>query len=237
MFFQKPAAARSYRGVMLVLVWLSACKGDDSSNSADAAVDAGGDALGCPAVSPPDAGSIEQSWDDFGPNAALSKTPSALARVNIYEVTSPRWLTNAEIFLQPALQNTLVTIAVGETSSKTAPFKKLVSMQVPVPSCPGFVSAGPLRVWMVPGRYYSVGYDPNQGLNYASVSEMGTLPIDGAFGRLIGSRTDTSVSQTTLPWDKFSDKEYFRQRITTIPAPDVDAGASDARATDAATGG
>lgn len=228
-------------GLLLAFVACTAlvgagCKGDDGGNATDASVDAGDDALGCSAVSAADAGSPEQRWDEFGPNAALSKTPSALARVNIYEVTSPRWLQSAEIFLQPALQSTLVTLAIGETSSKTLAFKKLVSVQVPVPTCPGFVSTGPLQVWMKPGHYYSVGYDPNQSLNYASVTEMGTLPVDGAFGRLIGSRTDTSVSLPTLSWDKFSDKEYFRQRLATVPAPDVDAG-SDARVNDAATGG
>lgn len=213
------------------------CKGDDGGNGLDAAVDAGFDALACPASATPAASAPEQRWDEFGPNGTLSKTPSALARVNIYEVTAARWLTSAEIFLQPALQSTLVTIAIGETSSRMLPFKKLVSVQVPAPTCPSFVSAGPLYVWMKPGHYYSVGYDPNQAVNYSSVTEMGTLPIDGAFGRLIGSRTDTSVSQPTMLWDKFSDKEYFRQRLTTLPAPDVDGGPSDARTMDGASGG
>lgn len=213
-----------------------ACGGKDAPVP-DAAVDAALEARASPSVcdlaSERDASSGDESWDEFGPNATPAKTTSALARLNIYEVTSPRWLSGIEIFLQPTLPNTRVTLAVAEAPSKLAPFTTLFSIQVDALPCPGYVSAGPLQLLMRPGHFYAVGFDPNQAVGFASVSEMGTLPVDGAFGRLIGSRTDTSVSLPTLGWEKWSDKEYFRQRLTTTAATlPADAGAFDANAPD-----
>ncbi|MCG5052036.1 MAG: hypothetical protein KA712_03660 [Myxococcales bacterium] len=229
--------------LVLALVPLGAvaCQGGGEATpdaAVDAAIEAGAPSV-CDLLAARDGGSDAGVPDEFGPNAAPAKNASALARLNIYEVTRPRWLTGVEIFLNPTLPNTRVTLAVAEAPSKQAPFTTLFTLQVDTVACPAYVSAGPLQILLRPGHYYAVGFDPNQAVGFASVTDMGSLPIDGAFGRLIGSRTDSSVSLPTLGWDKWSDKDYFRQRLTTTEAslPDggapTDAGATDAGATDA----
>lgn len=218
----------SLAGAVLAFV---ACKGDEAKSVADASADSQADGADvfCQLAGAARPGGITDTPDEFGPNAVVSKTPSSLARMNIYEVTSASVLTNAEIFLQPTLSKTRVTITVAEAPSKMAGFKPLMVTQIDLNDCPGFVSAGALAIPMHPGRFYAIGYDPNQAVNYTTVSEAGTLPVDGVFGRLIGSRTDTSVSMPMISWDKFTDKEYARQRLTTRPGannvgPSQDAG-------------
>jgi hypothetical protein len=214
------------------LASLVACKGGDGDSTPDAAVDAGVDALGACEIATKAYEkkklAPEDLRDEFGPNAVASKTPSPLARINVYEVTTESVLTNVEIYLNPPLPKTWVTITVAESTSKMKPFARVESVMVPITNCPGYVNAGPLSIPLHAGSFYAIGFDPNQAVNYATATEVGSLPIDGAFGRLIGSRTDTSVSLPTLSWDKFSDKEYFRQRLTTqlpfVEVVDPDAG-------------
>ena len=225
---------RTFSWTVLVTALASSagCKGGDGDVMPDAAVEA--------AVDAPSACEIatkayekkklapEDLRDEFGPNAVASKTPSPLARINVYEITTESVLTNVEIYLNPPLPKTWITITVAQSMSKMMPFTRIESIMVPITNCPGYVNAGPLSIPLRAGSYYAIGFDPNQALNYATATEVGSLPIDGAFGRLIGSRTDTSVSLPTLSWDKFSDKEYFRQRITTqlpfVEVVDPDAG-------------
>jgi hypothetical protein len=210
----------------------AACKGSDGESMPDAAFDAAVDAPNACEIAlkayekrPLAPASLR---DEFGPNAVLSKTASPLARINVYEVSIESVLTNVEIYLNPPLPKTWVTITIAQSASKTMPFMRIETVMVPISNCPGYISPGALNIPLHAGSFYAIGFDPNQAVNYATATEVGSLPIDGAFGRLIGSRTDTSVSLPTLSWDKFSDKEYFRQRITTAPpsgpVEDPDAG-------------
>jgi hypothetical protein len=66
-------------------------------------------------------------------------------------------------------------------------------------------------------------------------SESNDLPIDGQFGRLVGSMTSTSVSLDTLDFGMPSTKSFTRQRLFTSPRDaTTDAGtASDAAEPDA----
>lgn len=175
--------------------------------------------------------------DEFGPNAPAAKTASSLGRVNIYEVATATLLERVDVYLQADLASTRVTIAIQEATSRTTAFRKLADVQMDVSVCQGWATSGPLAIPLVAGRFYAIGFDPNQGVLPFVSTDGDVVPIDGAFGRLIGSRTATSVSVTNLTWDKFTDKEYNRQRLRTSPrAPDPvpDAGAD---ATDAAGDG
>jgi hypothetical protein len=175
--------------------------------------------------------------DEFGPNAPAVKTASAIGRVNIYEITTPTLLERVDVYLRADLAESRLTIAIQEATSRTAAFTKLTDVQIDVAVCEGWASSGALAIPLEVGRFYAIGFDPNQPvIDYVS-SDTDSLPIDGAFGRLVGSKTATSVSVSTLTWDKFTDKEYYRQRLLTSPRAGgalPDAGTSDTGA-DAST--
>jgi hypothetical protein len=174
----------------------------------------------CPALEPgalaDDAGSGPTS-DEFGPNAPATKTASSMGRVNIYEVASPALLERVDVFLRADLEQSRVTIAVQEATARTAAFRKLTDIQIDVGTCQGWASSGPLAIPLEAGRFYAIGLDPNQAVTAFISVDNETLPIDGAFGRLIGSKAATSVSVPTITWEKFTDKEYNRQRLLTSP--------------------
>jgi len=220
--------------------------GGVAAPSSDAAVDDGGNDGGTDAVGPP-APSGPSVSDEFGPNAPASKTLSSLGRVNLYEATSARWLQQVEVYLRAGLDHTRITVAIHEATGKDSPFKKLTDIQIDFATCEGWASSGPLAIPLETGRFYAIGYDPNQVLTAFISTDGENVPIDGAFGRLVGSKTATSVSVPTLTWDKVTDKEFNRQRLLTAPraVPDAgttsdasasDAGASDANASDAGAG-
>jgi hypothetical protein len=209
-------------------------------------------AILCPAVDggpQGDDGGTVSGVDDFGPNAPAAKAASSLGRVNVFEVTSPSQLERVDIYLRADLPRTRLTIAVQEAASRTAAFTKLTDVQIDFGVCEGWASSGPVAIPLRVGRFYAMGFDPNQVVTPFVSTDGDSLPIDGMFGRLIGSRTATSVSVSTLTWEKFLDKEYNRQRIVTSPrAADgldgtgVDAGADGpvgdgAGATDGGDGG
>ena len=212
-----------------------ACSKGGGSQAGDAGADsAEGDAAKlCPAFDGalPEIDAADLSVaDEFGPNAPAAKATSSLGRVNIYEVTSPVLLQRIDLYLGADLADTDVTIAVHEATSKTSPFQKVTDIQVKVAACQGWTTSGDLALPLVVGHFYALGYDPNQPVTAFVSTDADVVPIDGAFGRLIGSRTTTSVSVTNLTWDKVTDKEFNRQRLLTSPrAPDpVDAGAGGA---------
>lgn len=155
--------------------------------------------------------------DELGPNAPALKMPSALGRVNVYEVTTPRSLGRVDIYLGAPLGSSRITIAVQEATSRSTPFQKIKDVQLEVGRCEGWASSGAIDIPLEAGRFYAVGFDPNQPVTPFVSTDADSLPIDGAFGRLIGSKTSTSVSIPTLTWDKLTDKEYHRQRLVTAP--------------------
>jgi hypothetical protein len=160
-------------------------------------------------------GGAAAAVDELGPNAVASKSAASLGRVNIYEVTSPRWLEELQIYLRAGLPETRLTLAVHEATSRDSPFHKLFQVQLDFGTCEGWTSSGPLAIPLEPGRFYAVGFDPNQPVTPFVVTDSDTLPIDGAFGRLVASKTSKSVSTDTLTWDLSTDKEYNRQRLVT----------------------
>ena len=185
-----------------------------------------------PGATTDDAGATTAT-DEFGPNAPAAKTASSLGRVNIFEVTSPALLDRVDVYLRADLDHTRLTIAVQEAAARTSPFFKLTDIQIDVTLCQGWASSGPLAIPLEAGRFYAIGFDPNQPVTPFVSADTETLPIDGAFGRLIGSKTATSVSVPSITWDKLTDKEYSRQRLVTSPraggAPiPTDAGAAAA---------
>lgn len=192
----------------------------------DAASDAGGLAL-------------PSTTDELGPNTAASKTTSSLGRVNIYEVTSSSWLRRVEIYLRAGLDHTRLTLAVHESTGRDSAFKKLLDVQLDFATCEGWASSGALELPLEAGRFYAIGFDPNQVVTPFVSADSDVLPIDGAFGRLVASKTSPSVSVSSLTWDKSSDKEFNRQRLTTSPREASDSGvATDAAVTtDGAIGG
>jgi hypothetical protein len=223
------------------------CKKSPAADSLDGGTDGSSEPVpvACPPVDgatdgDPDSGTLH-AVDEFGPNAPMSKTASSLGRVNIFEVTTPTTLERADIYLRSDLPQARLTIAVQESPSRTAPFVKVTSVQIDFGTCEGWASTGTLSVPLRAGHFYAIGFDPNQVLTPSVSTDGDSLPIDGRFGRLLGSRTVTSVSVPTLSWDKFLDSEYNRQRIVTSPrVPDAldstsaDAGA-DAGSSDAST--
>ncbi len=236
----------------------AACGGKGGASTMDAGDDAGDGAVGetpivlCPEVdvdagtdaapaadaAMPLDGSVPTE-DEFGHNAPGSKTASSLGRVNVYEIATPSLLERVDVYLRADLEATRLTIAIQEATTKTATFRKLADVQLNFDICQGWATSGPLAIPLVVGRYYAIGFDPNQVITPFVNTDTDTVPIDGAFGRLIGSRTATSVSVTNLNWDKFTDKEYNRQRLRTSPRePDPvvpDAGTTDGGTTDGAT--
>ncbi|MBC8133204.1 MAG: hypothetical protein H7X95_09515 [Deltaproteobacteria bacterium] len=207
------------------------CKKSAGAAPTDGASDGGSDAVGeAPAVQCPpvdgggpssDAGTTLPGTDEFGPNAPVGKAASSLGRVNVYEITAPTQLERVDIYLRADLPHTRLTIAVQEAPSRTAAFTKLADLQIDMDVCEGWISSGPIAIPLKVGRFYAIGFDPNQVVTPFVSTDGESLPIDGVFGRLIGSKTANSVSVPSIGWDKFLDKEYNRQRILTSPrAPD-----------------
>ncbi len=230
---------------------VSGCSKSNSSNAADAGSNGSGDA-GLPvctavasmgdtvdgaAAADASAGPAGVA-DDFGPNAKIGSSASALGQLDIYEVTTPRRLEWVDLYLRADLGGTRLTISVYEAPSKNMTFRRLTSVQVDVPPCVGWVGTGPLGISLQVGRTYAIGFDPNQAVTTFADSESNDLPIDGQFGRLIGSMTSTSVSLDTLDFGMPSSKSFTRQRLFTSPrtvddattdAGELDAGQLDTR--------
>jgi hypothetical protein len=164
--------------------------------------------------------------DDFGPNAKIGSSASALGQLDVYEVTTPRRLEWVDLYLRTDLGGTRLTISVFEAPARNMTFRRLTSVQVDVPPCVGWVGTGPLGIPLQVGRIYAIGFDPNQAVTTFVDSESNDLPIDGQFGRLIGSETSTSVSLDTLDFGMPSNKSFTRQRLYTSPRDADDAGTS-----------
>jgi hypothetical protein len=214
-------------GALLIVVAAAGCKGSSSSNDTDGGSDAATDA-GTPACSiAADAGAPSGIADDFGPNAKVSATSSALGQLNVYEVTSPRRLEWVDLYLRADLGGTRLTISVYEAAARNAAFQRVATVQVDVSPCLGWIGTGRLAVPLEAGRFYAIGFDPNQAVTTFVDGESNDLPIDGQFGRLIGSETTTSVSLDALDWGKPSDKSFTRQRLFTSPRAAGDGGAVD----------
>lgn len=233
------------------------CSKGSSSSTADAA-DGGGDGLpdgalplcvedggATGAVALSEAG-VASDVDEFAPNAPVAKMVSSIGRVNIYAATAPRSLDRVDVYLGSALAGTRVTIAVQEAAAQGAAFQKVFDVQLDFGACRGWASTGPISVPLVAGHFYAIGLDPNQPIDAYVSTDANALPIDGAFGRLVSSKTTSSVSNAGLTWDKASTAEFNRQRLATSPrVPDardvvVDAAATpdagDAAAPDAPRG-
>jgi hypothetical protein len=223
--------------VPLAMVTGVGCGKSSGGGAADGATDGvrEGAAPSCPgidaaAATTGDGGGAITRTDDLGPNAPATKAASSLGRVNIYEVTSPSVLQRVDVYLRADLEQTRLTIAIQEATARTAPFTKLMDVQIDVGTCEGWASTGAISIPLAVGRFYAIGFDPNQPVTAFVSADAETLPIDSAFGRLVGSKTATSVSIPNLTWDKLSEKEYNRQRLLTSPRPGgspFDGGATD----------
>jgi len=223
--------------LVTALVVLAAVAGCGKPASPAAASDAGSDLTGdavLPACPASDAGTPGGIADDFGPNAKAGATSSALGQLNVYEVTSARQLEWIDLYLRADLGGTRLTISVYEAPARNAAFRRVAMVQLDVPQCYGWIASAPVALPLEPGRFYAIGYDPNQAVTAYVDSESNNLPVDGQFGRLIGSKTSTSVSLDTLDWGKPSDKDFTRQRIFTSPRAPGDGGTE---VIDAGTGG
>jgi hypothetical protein len=241
-------STRATRCFSVAVLAVAACAGVGCKGSGSEAADAAGDGageskeVGRPACPEPEAASDMALGDDFGPDAKAVQMASAMGRINVYEVTSSHLLERIDVYVRADLAGTRVTLSVYEATSMSKPFQKLDAVQVDVPSCEGWASSGVLAVPLHAGRFYAVGFDPNQLITTFVSADMSNIPIDGHFGRLIGSKTLTSVSVPTQTWDKVSDKDFMRQRLLTSPiagddaAADDDAGVGDASA-DSVDGG
>jgi len=165
---------------------------------------------------------VASDVDEFAPNAPVAKMVSSIGRVNIYTATSPRTLDRVDVYLGSALTGTRVTIAVQEAVAQGAAFQKVFDVQLDFGACQGWASSGPISVPLIAGHSYAVGLDPNQPITAYVSTDMNALPIDGAFGRLVSSKTTSSVSSGGLTWDKVSTSEFNRQRLATSPrVPDA----------------
>lgn len=226
---------------------LAGCSKSSSSSTADAGSDGSLDAgiAACTAVAlasgtDDGAAALDGSSgpageaDDFGPNAKAGSAASALGQLDVYEVTTPRRLEWVDLYLRTDLAGTRLTIAVYELPGRNMAFRRLTMVEVDVPPCVGWVGTGPLGIPLQVGRFYAIGFDPNQAVTTYVDSESNDLPIDGQFGRLIGSETSTSVSLDTLDWGMPSSKAFTRQRLYTSPrAADDGGGTTDAGGSDA----
>jgi len=251
-----PPRARRLMALAGVILAAGACGSSGGAGQADGANDSAREASipSCPAIdgddaaapAEGDAGAPGAAVDEFGPHATIAKAASSLGRVNVYEATSARLLTRLDIYLRVDLDQTRLTIGVFEAAARGSAFQKIAALPIEAPAgggpCQGWVTTGPLAIPLEAGRFYMTGYDPSQPVTPFVTTDADTLPVDGAFGRLIGSKTTTSVSVSTIGWDKLSDKEYNRQRLVTSPrdaaspADGGDADAADAAATDAGEG-
>ena len=210
---------------------VAGCKASPAMANADAGADTGPPIdAGTPVCPSGEAGTPAGVSDEFGPNARAVSPASALGQLDLYEVTSPRRLEWVDLYLRADLPSTRLTIAVYEAPALNAAFQKLVNVQVDVPPCVGWMSGGPLAVPLEAGRFYAIGFDPNQAVTPFSDSETNDLPVDGQFGRLIGSKTATSVSVDVMEWGKPSDKDFTRQRLFTTPRAGSDAAPAEAPA-------
>jgi hypothetical protein len=234
----KPFPWRQSLVPLLTIVWgggLAGCHKDGAASTGDGGSDGTFEhpTVLCPAVhggaGGDDAGTLT-AIDEFGPNAPAGKTASSLGRVNIYEVTSSTLLERIDIYMRADLEHTRVTIAVQEAALRTTPFVKIKDIQIDLAVCEGWASSGAVAIPLRAGYFYAIGFDPNQAVTPFVSADSESLPIDGQFGRLIGSKTATSVSVPGITWEKLTDKEYSRQRMATSPrAADspADAAASD----------
>jgi hypothetical protein len=228
-----------------VVAALSGCSKSSSSSSTDGGSDGSADAglATCTAVA--SAGDVGDGGsgaagdasngpagvaDDFGPNSKIGSSASALGQLDVYEVTTPRWLDWVDLYLRADLGGTRLTIAVYEAPARNMTFRRLTTVQVDVSPCVGWVGTGPLGIPLRAGRFYAIGFDPNQAVTTFVDSESNDLPIDGQFGRLIGSETSTSVSLDTLDWGMPSTKAFTRQRLYTLPRAADDGGVTDGAA-------
>lgn len=226
-------------------VVLSGCSKSSSSHATDAGSDGSGDAglavctavASAGAVADGDGAASDASSgptgvaDDFGPNAKAGGAASALGQLDVYEVTTPRRLEWVDLYLRSDLGGTRLTISVYEAPARNMTFRRLATVQVDVSPCIGWVGTGSLGIPLQVGRFYAIGFDPNQAVSTFVDSESNDLPIDGQFGRLIGSETSTSVSLDTLDWGMPSNKSFTRQRLYTSPR-DADGGVTDGGVTD-----
>jgi len=221
------------------------CSKGSSSSSADAADGGDGPDDGALPLCADDAGAadalalseagIASDLDEFAPNAPVAKMVSSIGRVNIYTATAPRTLDRVDVYLGSALTGTRVTIAVQEAIAQGAVFQKVFDVQLDFGACQGWASTGPISVPLIAGHSYAVGLDPNQPITAYVSTDANALPIDGAFGRLVSSKTTSSVSSGGLTWDKASTAEFNRQRLATSPrVPDARDVVVDAAAPDAA---
>jgi hypothetical protein len=224
----------------------SGCSKSSSSSATDAGSGSGDAGLAaCTAVASagdsPEGGAAADGSagpvgvaDDFGPNAKVGSSASALGQLDVYEVTTPRRLEWVDLYLRTDLGGTRLTISVYEARARNMAFRRLTSVQVDVSPCFGWVGTGALGISLQVGRYYAIGFDPNQAVTTFVDSESNDLPIDGQFGRLIGSMTSTSVSLDALDFGMPSSKSFTRQRLFTSPRDAAsDAGGSDAGPFDA----
>ena len=202
------------------LLLATGCKGAAGAAATDGAREGGGE-VGLPVCPAPESGSAESTADDFGPSAKALQGTSALARVNIYEVTSPHQLERIDVFMRSDVVGTRMTISVHQAFSKNTAFQKVKDVQIDVPACEGWASSGLVSLPLQVGRFYAIGFDPNQAITPFVDATASNIPVDGRFGRLIGSKTATSVSDEMVGWDKVSDKDFTRQRLITVTrAPD-----------------
>ena len=228
------AGRRALAALGLLALGMAGCKGSGAA-AADAAGDGASESaeVGLPACATPDPASEMAVADDFGPDAKAVAAPSAMGRINVYEVTSSHLLERIDVYVRAELAGSRVTLSVYEAPSMTKPFVKLTDVQVDVPSCEGWASSGVVAVPFSAGRFYAIGFDPNQLITTFVSADMNNIPVDGHFGRLIGSKTLTSVSVPTQTWDKVSDKDFMRQRLLTSPVAGDDAAVPDDAADDA----
>jgi hypothetical protein len=212
-------------GARLLLCLLTAvaaavvgCKASSSSVVTDAAADGDGPIeVGLSSCPTSDGGSPVGVADEFGPNAKAGSASSALGQLDLYEITSARQLEWVDLYLRADLGGTRITLSVYEAAARNAVFRRLATVQLELPPCLGWVGSGALGIPLEVGRIYAIGFDPNQALTSFVDSEANDLPVDGQFGRLIGSKTSTSVSLDTLDWGKPVDNAFTRQRLYTSP--------------------
>lgn len=227
-------AASSWRSSPLLAGGLGVASCSKSSGSPTGATDAAtdGDEDGGLPVCPEDGGAggagvisgtgVASDLDEFAPNAPVAKTVSSIGRVNVYAATAPRMLDQVDVYLSAALGGTRVTVGVQEAATQTGPFKTVFEVQLSFGTCQGWASSGPIAVPMIAGHYYAIGIDPNQPITAFVSTDSNALPVDGAFGALVSSKTTTSVSTAGLTSDKTSTAEFNRQRLATSPrAPDA----------------
>lgn len=219
---------------VFLAVLAAGCKGGAAAAPTDGASEAG--EVGLAACPEPEPGSSDSATDDFGPGAK-ALAASALARVNVYEVTSPHQLERIDVYMRADVAGTRLTFSVYQAFSRDTAFQKVHDVQVDIGPCVGWASSGPVSLPLQVGRYYAIGFDPNQAIAPYVDATASNIPVDGRFGRLIGSKTATSVSVDTVGWDKVSDKEFIRQRLVVKSRPPDDGDVYPDAASDAGAAG